>query len=63
MIDARLLFDVHFQQGKRPKEALAAQSHPEEHPKATPAPPSEGWHSEEEQLGSSEHKKDAGTLH
>lgn len=60
MIDARLLFDVHFQQGKRPKEALAAQPHTEEQPKAHPKPPSPEWHSEEEELGSSEHKKDAG---
>ena len=60
MIDARLLFDVHFQQGKRPKEALAAQAQPEEHTKAHPKPHSPEWHSEEEQLGGSEHTKDAG---
>ena len=63
MIDARFLVDVHFQQGKKHKDSFPAQAQAAEVPKAAPKPPSPEWHSEEEELGSSEHKNDAGTLH
>ena len=63
MIDARFLVDVHFQQGKRSKDSFPAQAHAEEPPKGPPKPPSENWHAEEEQLGSSEHKKHEGLKH
>ena len=57
MIDARLLFDVHFQQGKRAKDTLPAPVHAEEaNHHVPPAPPGEGWHTEEEQIGSVEHR-------
>ena len=58
MIDARLLFDVHFQQGKRGKDTFPAPAHAEEAKlHVPPAPPGEGWHTEEEQIGSVEHPR------